>query len=162
MQVILAGLLWFCLHRRCIGMLEENLTHLKEVLTRLRQAGLRLKAKKCMFLREEVSYLGHCVTPQEIKPDPVKTEKIRHYPAPADVSQVWQFLRLASYYWRFVPEFNIAAPLQFQWSPDCSESFGNPKEALMNAYPHFNTTNPFKPGNGTSHSFPFAYAITEL
>ena len=67
-------------------MLEENLTHLKEVLTRLRQAGLRLKAKKCMFLREEVSYLGHCVTPQEIKPDPVKTEKIRHYPAPADVS----------------------------------------------------------------------------
>ena len=120
----------------CSNTFEERLTHLKKVLTRLRQAGLRLKAKKCMFLREEVPYLGHAVINSGgIEPDPAATEKIRHYPAPGVVSQVQQFLGLASYYWRFVPK--IAAPLhlllkkdaEFQWSPDSSKIFRKPERS---------------------------------
>ena len=122
----------------------------------LQQAGLRLKAKKCLFLRDEVSYLGHVVTSQGIKPDQAKTEKIRDSPAPTDVSQVRQFLGLVSYYQQFVPEFaKIAAPLhfllkkdvEFQWSPECTQAFGELKEALIHtpvlAYPQFNSTHPF-------------------
>ena len=135
MEVVLAGLLWkncfvYIDHVLvCSNTFEEHLTHLEEVLSRLQQAGLRLKAKKCLFLRDEVSYLGHVVTSQGIKPDQAKTEKIRDYPAPTDVSQVRQFLGLASYYRKFVPEFaKIAAPfhfllkkdVEFQWSPECT------------------------------------------
>ena len=162
MEVVLAGLLWKnCFVYIddvlvCSNTFEEHLTHLKEVLSRLQQAGLRLKAKKCLFLRDEVSYLGHVVTSQGIKPDQAKTEKIRDYPAPTDISQVRQFLGLASYYRKFVPEFaKIAAPLhfllkkdvEFQWSPECTQAFGKLKKALIHApvlaYPQFNSTHPF-------------------
>jgi len=38
---------------------EEHLLHLDQVLAYLDDAGLRLKASKCHFLRKEVVYLGH-------------------------------------------------------------------------------------------------------
>lgn len=82
------------------------------MLARLRKAGLRLKAKKCLFIRKEVPYLGYVVTNEGIKPDTAKTDKIRNYPVPANVNEVRQFLGLASYYRRFVPSFaKIASPL---------------------------------------------------
>ena len=91
--------------------MQEHLEHLCEVFARLRKAGLRLKAKKCLFLRKEVTYLGYVVTKNGIKPDNAKTDKMQNYPAPTDVSQVKQ-LGLAPYYRRFVPDFfRIASPL---------------------------------------------------
>ena len=67
---------------------------------------------------------------------------MRHYPTPTDVSQVRQFLGLASYYRWFVPGFaRIASPLHallkkdaiFQWSTDCESSFQQLKQALVSA-----------------------------
>ena len=55
------------------------LEHLRQVFCRLHQAGLRLKAQKCLFLRE-VPYFGHVVTKNGIKPGPSKTEKMKNYP----------------------------------------------------------------------------------
>ena len=81
MEVVLAGQLWKNCSMFiddvlvCSNTFEEHLTHLKEVLPRLQQAGLRLKAKKCLFLWDEVSYLGHIETSQGIQPDQAKTEK---------------------------------------------------------------------------------------
>lgn len=67
-EVVLAGLLW----KNCFAYIDdllicsqtfqEHLEHLSEVLARLRKAGLRLKAKKCLFIRKEVPYLGYVVT----------------------------------------------------------------------------------------------------
>ena len=135
---------------------EELLVHLGQVLSRLRQAGLRLKAKKCLFLREEVPYLGHVVTLGGIKPDPVKTEKMKRYPAPMDVSQVRQFLGLASYYRRFVPDFERIASLLhsllkkgavFSLTFECEKAFDHLKKALVSAsvlaYPQFSSPHPF-------------------
>ena len=162
MEVVLSGILWkHCFIYIddvlvCSQTFEEHLTHLREVLLRLRQAGLRLKAKKCLFLREEVPYLGHVVTRNGIKLDPAKTEKIQNYPVPRDVSHLRQLLGLASYYRRFVPEFaKIASPLQsllkkdavFEWTPECECAVGRLKEALTQApvlaYPRFDSKHPF-------------------
>ena len=162
MEVVLGGLLW----KNCFVYIddvlvcsrtfEEHLTHLQQVLTRLREAGLRLKAKKCLFLRREVTYLGHLVTPYGVKPDPAKTSQIQVYPRPTDVTQVRQFLGLASYYRRFVSGFaQIASPLhallkkdaQFNWTTDCEDAFVCLREALVHTpvlmYPQFNGQHPF-------------------
>lgn len=67
MEIVLAGLLWDSCFVYiddllvCSPTFQEHLEHLCQVFTRLRKAGLRLKAKKCSFLREEVLYLGHVV-----------------------------------------------------------------------------------------------------
>ena len=162
MEVVLAGLLW----KNCFVYIddvlvcsqtfEEHLTHLAQVMSRLQQAGLRLKAKKCLFIQEAVPYLGHIVTPDGVKPDPAKADKVKNYPTPSDVSQVRQFLGLASYYRRFVPEFaRIASPLHallkkdavFNWSSECEDAFGRLKKALVNtpvlAYPQYEDQHPF-------------------
>ena len=123
---------------------------------RLRKAGLRLKAKKCLFLREEVPYLGHVVTKQGIRPDPGKVITVKEYPVPIDATQVRQFLGLTSYYRRFVPDFSkIAAPLHcllkkdalFQWTNECQEAFERLKSSIVTspvlAYPQFKSEHPF-------------------
>ena len=53
---------------------EEHLLHLREVLQRLKDAGLTVKLKKCQFGRGEVSLLGHVVGRGQIKPDPKKLQ----------------------------------------------------------------------------------------
>ena len=38
---------------------KEHLENLREILTRLETAGMRLKEQKCVFLLSEVEYLGY-------------------------------------------------------------------------------------------------------
>ena len=127
---------------------ESHLAHLQEVFDRLCKAGLRLKTKKCRFLKPTVSYLGHLVTSEGIQPDPKKTSRVVGYPAPTDINEVRSFLGLSSYYRRFVPGFaQIVAPLhsllkkeaQFYWSPECQRAFERLKSAPVLAYPRFNS-----------------------
>ena len=111
MQSVLAGLEW----RDCFvyiddiliasATFEEHLQHLEQVFDRLRTANLRLKPKKCRFLCKEVKYLGHVISVRGVLPDPEKTDQVKSFPIPRDVTQVRQFLGLASYYRRFVPKF---------------------------------------------------------
>ena len=67
-----------------------------------------------------------------ILPDPEKTDQVKSFPIPHDVTQVRRFLGLASYYRRFVPKFaKIAAPLHallkkenaFEWTSECTTAF---------------------------------------
>eukprot|EP00731_Ephydatia_muelleri_P016088 Em0009g512a len=45
--------------------LEDHIGHLKLVLERITQANLNLKPSKCHFIRKEVEYLGHVITPED-------------------------------------------------------------------------------------------------
>ena len=42
--------------------LEEHLSKLREVVTWLQRAGLKLKPNKCRLMKDEVEYLGHMVS----------------------------------------------------------------------------------------------------
>ena len=48
---------------------EEHLTLLREVLARLRKAGLNIKPSKCHLLQTSVCYLGHVVSAKEVETD---------------------------------------------------------------------------------------------
>ena len=87
MQVVLSGLEWHScfaylddiLIASCT--LDDHLRHLHEVFGCLREAGLRLKPRKCLLLCDEVPYLGHVISSQGIYPDPAKTKsEIISYP----------------------------------------------------------------------------------
>ena len=46
--------------------LQDHLAHLRQVLERITEAGLKLKPAKCHFVRQEVDYLGRIITPRGI------------------------------------------------------------------------------------------------
>ena len=129
---------------------EDLLQHLRLVFDRFREAGLKLKPKKCHFGQTKVKYLGHVISKEGIRPDPEKISAIKEYPAPRSVKEVRAFLGLANYYRKFVKDFaKIAVPLhdltkkglKFHWVEGCQSAFEKLKQALTQApvpaYPDF-------------------------
>ena len=111
---------------------EDQLSHLKQVMDHLHQAGLHLKPKKCKFIQERVEYLGHVISKHGIEVDPVKVAAIRDFPPPTNLKSLKSFIGLVSYYRRFIPNFSsVAGPLHlltrkdgaFVWSSSCQEAF---------------------------------------
>ena len=91
---------------------DQHLHHLQQVFDRLREHGLKLKLKKCSFLRSETTYLGFIISSEGIKPDPQKVEAIKSLPPPTCVREVRSFIGMGSYYRRFIPNFSeIAEPV---------------------------------------------------
>ena len=92
--------------------LEDHIDHLRLVFERLVETGLKLKPTKCQFVRKEVEYLGHVITPQGFKTNPRLVAEVQEFPVPQSLQEVHRFLGLSSYYWRFIPRFaKIAQPL---------------------------------------------------
>ena len=77
---------------------SEHLDHLRKVLTRLCEAGLRLKPRKCFFGMWEVGYLGYRVSGDGISANPAKVQGVQDFPRPKDLKQTRSFLGLASNY----------------------------------------------------------------
>lgn len=92
--------------------LQEHITRLREVFDRLRAANFKIQLDKSEFLRKEVAYLGHVVTPDGIKPNPDKIRAIRNYPIPVNSKQIKGFLGLLGYYRKFIKDFaKVTKPL---------------------------------------------------
>ena len=122
--------------------LEEHNRKLSTVFQMIRDAGLRLKPKKCRFAQEEVEYLGHVISAGGVRTDTKKVDAVRNFPTPMDVKALRSFVGLASYYRRFVPGFSkIAGPLHaltkkdapFVWNEACELSFTKLKDLLTTA-----------------------------
>ena len=64
----------------------------------LREKQLFAKLSKCDFWLKEVSFLGHIVSIEGIRVDPVKIEAIVNWKPPLNVTNVRSFLGLARYY----------------------------------------------------------------
>ena len=121
---------------------ESHLANLREVLSRLQAAGLKLKAAKCRLGREKVNYLGYCVSAGGIATMEEKVRAVHEFPRPADVKQVRSFVGLTSYYRRFVPNYaKVAGPLHqltkkdapFNWTEECEKSFNKLKQLMTEA-----------------------------
>ena len=88
---------------------SEHLVRLRNVLQRIKNAGLRLKVSKCCFAQAKVQYVGHVVSAQGVEPDPAKIQSVATYPVPRNVKELRQFLGLSNYYRRFVQDYSRIA-----------------------------------------------------
>ena len=135
---------------------KEHIQRLRAVFERLRNAGLKLKPKKCFFFSTEVDYLGHVVSKAGIATNPKKTDAVKEWPIPVTVTDVRKFLGFVGYYRRFIPRFSIIArPLHHlisgeeakkkthvvPWDTDCQAAFNKLRDLCVNtpvlAYAHY-------------------------
>ena len=89
---------------------DENLTGLLE---RCREKGIKLNSGKLQLRRKEVSYMGHVLSADGLKPDSEKVKAVREMPAPSDKQGVQRFLGMTNYLQKFAPKLSeITTPLR--------------------------------------------------
>ena len=133
------------------GSFEDHLEKLDEVFRRLREAGLKVNARKSFFARGEVEYLGYWVTRQGIAPMPKKVKAIQAIAEPKTKKQLRSFIGLVNYYRdMWVRRSHLLAPLaqltsksaKWEWKEVHRKSFQAIKKVISRetllAYPDFN------------------------
>jgi hypothetical protein len=78
--------------------LDEHIQRIETVLTRLRDAGLKVNAAKSLFCAHEIEYLGYMLTREGIKPQSKKGQAILALNLPNNVKELRHFLRMVQYY----------------------------------------------------------------
>lgn len=126
----------------CTPTFEKHIEVLKEIISRIKRAGLTLNQEKCQFCKSELKYLGYVVNASGLLVDPDKVEAILRIPQPKTPTEVRRIVGMASWYRRFVPDFStVIAPLtaltrknaKFLWDSNCEEAFKAIKENLIKA-----------------------------
>lgn len=129
---------------------KELIINLREVLELLKRANLTLNLSKYSFGMRRVDYLGYTLEEGVIKPEKRKIRAIQEFPTPTSKHNVRRFIRLASFFRRFIINFlKIAAPVTnllretepFVWSKMQQLAFETLKEALV-ARPALRLYNP--------------------
>jgi hypothetical protein len=119
---------------------EEHTEHVHKVLKALQDANLLVEPKKSHFHVKEVDFLGHTISPGEIRMDRKKISAVRDWPKPGSIKEVQSFLGFANYYRRFIKDFSkIANPLteltkkdrKFLWLPDAQKAFEKLRDAIL-------------------------------
>ena len=114
---------------------------LYQVLTRLKEAGVKLNATKCEFFVDHVHYLGHIFSKNGVHTDPEKVRAITAAPPPTNVKQLQSFLGLCTFYGRFLPNFAcVLHPLycllkkgtKFVWGNEQQQCFDTVKDLFCN------------------------------
>lgn len=145
MDSVLSGLKWQCL----ICYLDDVIvfgpdfeTHLRDVetvLQRFKEANMQLSSGKCSFFRSELTYLGHIVSQEGLRPDPLKVKAMLELAVPRTKQQLQSALGAFNYYRRFIPSYaTIAAPLYlvsgthstFEWGDAQTTAYNEIRRAL--------------------------------
>ena len=131
----------------------EHLNNLHDVLSRLEQAGMRVKKNKCAFLLPQVDYLGHRISHSGLHPTEEKVRAIVEAPVPHNVSQLKSFLGMLNYYSKFLSNLStVLAPFYnllqknvvWQWGTAQQKAFSEAKKLLVSSkvLVHFDADKP--------------------
>lgn len=96
----------------------EHERQVRQVLLRLLENRLFIKAEKCEFHVNMISFLGYIIDRGDLKADPAKVQAVINWPTPPNRSQLQCFLGFANFYRRFIRDFSkVALPLTLLTSP---------------------------------------------
>ncbi|KAJ8332185.1 hypothetical protein SKAU_G00428350 [Synaphobranchus kaupii] len=121
---------------------QEHILHVREVLQRLLENQLFVKAEKCSFHVSSVPFLGFIIEEGSIRADPAKIKAVTEWPQPTSRKHLQQFLGFANFYRRFIRNYSvIAAPLtkltstafSFCWNSEAQLAFERLKTRFSSA-----------------------------
>ncbi|CAG9133042.1 unnamed protein product [Plutella xylostella] len=104
---------------------QTHLSRLREVFSRLKDAGLRLQKEKCVLFQDSVTYLGYVIDKNGLHTSQEKVDAIVNAPEPTDVTGVKRFLGMVNYYRNFIPNASsILGPLHELLRADAAWEWG--------------------------------------
>ncbi len=121
----------------------EHRLHISEVLQRLREHQLYLKAEKCTFHQASIQFLGYLISSPGIKMDEGKVEAVKTWPKPTIIKELQRFLGFSNFYRRFIHSYSsITAPLtnllkgkpkSLSWTPEATLAMKTLQQAFTSA-----------------------------
>lgn len=123
---------------------DEHQQHLHQLFRRLSEYGILINTAKCGFGVTKITFLGHEVSAEGIRPLQSKVQAIQDYPVPKNVKELRRFLGMFNFYRRFVPGASaLQAPLnvllsgpkkkptqEIEMTKDMMHAFESCKQAL--------------------------------
>jgi len=92
--------------------LDGHLSLLKQVFEVIQQHGLFIKLSKCSFGKQQIEYLGHCISANGVFAEPSKIKAVQHWPVPSNLKEPRGFLGFTRYYRKFIRHYGmISRPL---------------------------------------------------
>ena len=119
--------------------LRDHDTKLSGLFQRCRDKGIKPNKEMLKLHCSEVSFMGHTVSNDGLKPDPAKLQGIQEMLSPKNKQDVKRFLGMVNYLQRYAPNLSQAtAPLrdllketsQFRWDTPQEQSFNNVKQVI--------------------------------
>lgn len=93
---------------------DEHVNHLKQVLCKMRQHGIKLHSAKCELFKKQICYLGRLVSDEGVQTDPKDLDAViaLKEKKPRTVGELRTFLGFLSYYRSFIQDFSrLVRPL---------------------------------------------------
>lgn len=91
---------------------EEHVKHIRQVLQRLQENRLFVKAEKCEFHVCSVQFLGYIIGEGQVKATPEKIRAVVEWPTPTTRKELQRFLGFANFYRRFIRDYSrVSAPM---------------------------------------------------
>lgn len=111
---------------------SDHVDHLRNVFSKMREHGIKLRPKKCELFRSQVRYIGRLVSGDGIQIDPADLEAVRALKnkEPRTVGEVRTLLGFLSYYRSYIQDFSRLAKPLFELlltPPGTRESTQNPQ-----------------------------------
>ena len=119
----------------------EHAKNLCGLQQRCKEKNIRLNEKKAAVRKEEITFMGHRISAEGVKPDRAKIAAILDMPAPTDVQGVRRLCGMIQYLAKFMP--NLASDLEpiraltkkdseWNWSPECEQALKAVKQQVTN------------------------------
>jgi hypothetical protein len=127
--------------------LDQHKEDVRRIFQKLRVHKLTINASKCVFAQPEITFLGHVLNSQGIKPCQEKTDVIRKFDKPKIAKDLKKFLGILNFYRTFLPHAvkqqqilqqlitgnvkNDTTPIH--WSQEAEDAFNQCKLDLTNS-----------------------------
>lgn len=132
---------------------NEHLCHLQKLFERFRECNLTIKLKKSKFARKELVFLGHIISSEGIRIDPMRLQAMKDFPRPRNIRELRGFLGVVNFERRFCHNFShLTLPLlkllkkgvKWAWTKTEQDAFDEIKDKFMNVtmvfHPNFDET----------------------
>ena len=118
---------------------EDHLQHLELILERFQSHNVTLNFQKCEFRQLEITFLGHIISAQGIRPDPDKIQAIKDFETPRNKKQQQSFLGTLNFSAKFSSQIShelvpilelLKKGHKWAWEERHQESFQRVKDLL--------------------------------